>query len=273
MKRLLIIASLLPLLGAGCWLEQKLDWKLPFSLDTSKDLGDAAVASASIALKPGLGFTVHPSTLGVTGSVQQMLGLDADALRVQVKEAGSDRRVIAWQGASATGTLALEGYAGAHAMLLPAFWSTGEATASVNGGLWLSRAAYDDLAAGRPVEWRLGLADRTLSTVASSVNAFNALSAKLFASATASPELTPFSIKKTGEAQAFPLSIDGKITLVRAIEASSWFADFVILDNPDDPLILKVAVNPAAAPALKALDPAHVRSDELGYEITTLERP
>lgn len=272
MKRWLIAISLLPLLGAGCWLEQKVDWKLPFSLNPSAEIGDSAAASKAIALKPGLSFTVRPSTLGVSGSVAQVLGLDADAVQVQVKETDAERRVIAWQGASATGTLAFEGYADAQAMLLPAFWPPGETTASGNGGLWLSHAAYDDLSAGRPTEWRLGLADHVLSSMSSAFQTFNTISAKLYGSATAAPELaSPFSIKKTGTAEAFPLTVDGKIVLLRAIEASSWFGDFVVLDNPDDPLILKVAVNPAAAPALKALEPASVRVDELGYEITSLE--
>lgn len=269
----LFVMLLPPLLGAGCRLDRNVDWKLPFSLDPSGDLDAAAAASASIALKPGLSLTIRPSTLGVSGSVDQVLGLDAEALEARVTEAGADRRVLEWQGASATGTLAFEGFADAKTMLLPAFWRAGDAMASDNGGLWLSRAAYDGLDAGRPTEWRLGVADRALSSLLSSLDAFNALSARLYGSATAVALSSPFSIEKTGEAETFPLTLDGKLTLVRVIQASSWFADLVILDNPDDPLILKVSVNPAAAPALRALDPGGVRSDELGYEITALGGP
>jgi hypothetical protein len=273
MRKLFLAASLLLLCGAGCDLSQKLDWKLPFSLNPSAEISGSAAASRSIALRPGLEFTVRPSVLGLSGSVDQVLGLDAQALRVTVKEAGAERRVLAWQGASASGTLALSAYADAQAMLLPAFWQTGEASASHNGGLWLSRAAYDDLSGNRAIDLKIGLADDALGSLAAALKTFNALSATYFGSATAVPELSPFTVKKTGAAEAFPLTIDGKIVLLKTIQASSWFADFVILDNPENPLILKVSVNPAAQPALKALESAHVRSDELGYEITSLTRP
>jgi hypothetical protein len=216
---------------------------------------------------------VRPSTLGVSGTVDQVFGLDQDAVNVTVKEAGTDRRTIAWNDASASGTLTVSPYADAETMILPAFWQTGAITASHNGGLWLSRSAYDALSAGKEVEWRIGVADDALGTLSTALKTFNSLSAQFFGSATAGPELSPFTIKKTGTAEAFPLMLDGQLTLLRTLEASSWFADFVILDNPDDPLILKVSVHPAAAPALKALQSEHLRSDELGYEITSLERP
>lgn len=273
MRRWILAAAALLLCGAGCALDQKLDWHLPFSLNPAASLAGSAAASRSLALQPGLAFTVRPSTLGLSGSVDQVLGLDAEALRVTVKEAGAERRVIAWQGASASGTLALASYDDAQAMLLPAFWRSGDVTASHNGGLWLSRSAYDGLAAGHEVDWRIGLADGALSTLSTALKTFNALSAKLFGSATAVPDISPFTVKKTGEDDAFPMTIDGKIVLLRTMAVSSWFADFTVLDNPDDPLILKVSVNPAAAPALKALGSAQVRTDELGYEITSMTRP
>lgn len=274
MRRVLIIAALL-LCGAGCKLDQKIDFKLPFVLNP--DVADSAVASKSISLKPGMAFTVRPSTLGFSGSVDQVLGLDTNALKVTVKEAGPDLRKIEWQEASATGnatsTLTVSPYADAQTMLLPAFWPSGDTTASHNGGLWLSRSAYDALSEGREVEWRIGMADNALGTMSTAFKTFNELATKYFGSATVVPELSPFTIKKTGTADAFPLMLDGRLTLFRTIQASSWFADFVILDNPDDPLILKVAVHPAAAPALKALEPARLRWDELGYEITSMARP
>lgn len=265
--------AMLLLCGAGCSLDQKLDWRLPFSLNPASSLADSAAASKGIALQTGLTFTVRPSALGVSGSVDQVLGLDAEAVQVKVKEAGPDRRVIAWQGASASGTLTLAPYADAQAMILPAFWQSGDMAASHNGGLWLSRSAFDDLSGGRGIDLKVGLADNALSTLSTALKTFNAVSSKLFGSATVVPEISPFTVKKTGTAEAFPLMLDGKVTLLRTIQASSWFADLVILDNPDDPLILKASINPAAEPALKALESAHVRSDELGYEITSMTRP
>jgi hypothetical protein len=161
----------------------------------------------------------------------------------------------------------------ARAMLLPAFWPPGKTMASKNGGLWLSRAAFDELERRGATEWRIGLNDDPLGTLSAAFKAFNALATELSASATATEAVSPFTLTKKDVIDAFPLTIDGSLVLVRAVTASSWFADFVVLDNPDDPLILKVTVNPAASPALKALAPAKVRWDELGYEITSVSRP
>jgi hypothetical protein len=273
-RLLLASAATLILLGGGCDLSKKIEWRLPFSLEKSLPSADPAKATAAIALKPGLAFTVRPSALGVSGAIDEALGLDARAMAVDVRETDPERAMtLGWKMASATGTLSLGAYEGAHAMLLPAFWLKGDATAEENGGLWLSRAAYDDLLAGGKTEWRIGLAENAFSALSKAFKTFNDLSAKLSGSATSTQLASPFTIGKTAVIEAYPLTVDGRIVLVRAVKATSWFADFLILENRENPLIIKVTVNPVAAPALKALESAEIRWAELGYEITSISRP
>jgi hypothetical protein len=274
-RRILISAAVLLLMGAGCDLSKKIEWRLPFSLEKSLPSSDPAAATAAIALKSGLAFTVRPSKLGLSGAIDETFGLDERAMKVEVKEADPERRVsVAWSGASATGTAAFESYEDAHAMLLPAFWMDGATVAKANGGLWLSRGAYEELTGAGATEWRLGLAENAFSTLSKAMKTFYDLSAKLSGSATSSnPSIAPFMIKKTAVVEAYPLTVDGRIVLVRAVKATSWFADFLILENAADPLILKVTVNPVAAPALKSLATAEIRWEELGYEITSISRP
>ena len=217
-------------------------------------------------------FTVRPSALGVTGAIDEAFGLDGKAMTVEVTEADPETSLgLAWKTASATGTLLLKSYEGAHAMLLPAFWS-GDAVAEANGGLWLSKAAYGELVEAGKTEWRLGLAENAFATLSKAFAAFNDLSAKLSSSSTSTQLASPFMIERKGVVEAYPMTVDGKIVLVRAVKASSWFADFLILENENNPLILKVTVNPVAAPALKALAAAEIRWEELGYEITSADR-
>lgn len=273
-RRLFIIASVLLTLGAGCALDRKIDLRLPFTLGTASPFADAGKAAASITLKPGLEFTVRPSALGVSGSIDGLLGREDRSFDVRVEDVGpEDRLALAWSGEGASGTLALAGTSGAHSMLLPAFWREGASESEGNAALWLSTEAYDDLEGEGKTEWRLGLADNAFSALSKALKTFNDISVRLFGSATSSAVASPFTIEKTGIAEAFPVMIDGRVVLVRAVTATSWFADFVVLDNRDNPLILKVTVHPAAEPALKALEPADVRWDELGYEITSLTRP
>lgn len=273
--RLAVIAAALLLMGAGCDLSRKIEWRLPFSLEKALPASDPAAATAAIALEPGLAFTVRPSRLGVSGAIDEAFGLDARALAVEVRESDAERSMtLGWKTASATGTLELGAYEGAHAMLLPAFWLQGDAQAEANGGLWLSRAAYDDLTTGDgETEWRLGLAENAFSSLSKAFTTFNALAARIAGSATSSALASPFTIRKTATVEAYPMTVDGRIVLVRAVKASGWFGEFLILENRENPLILKATVNPLAEPALKALESAEVRWDELGYEITSISRP
>lgn len=273
--RFAILAAALVLAGAGCDLSKKIEWRLPFSLEDALPAADPAAATAALALEPGLAFTVRPSRLGVSGAIDEAFGLDARALAVEVLESDPERSMtLAWKTASATGVLELGAYDGARAMLLPAFWIEGEASAEANGGLWLSRAAYDDLTIGAgATEWRLGLAENAFAALSKALTTFNALAAKLSASATSTPLASPFTIRKTALVEAYPMTVDGRIVLVRAVKASGWFGEFLILENRENPLILKATVNPLAEPALKALESAEVRWEELGYEITSISRP
>lgn len=273
--RVLLAASVLLLAGAGCDLSKKIGWRLPFSLEDALPAADPAAATSAIALEDGLAFTVRPSRLGVSGGIEEALGLDARAVDVTVAQADPERSLsLAWESASASGTLELGPYEDAQAMLLPAFWPDGHAEAEANGGLWLSRAAYDGLmSAEGAAEWRLGLAEGPLAALTKAFRTFNELSAKLSGSATDAAAATPFTIRKTGLAEAYPLTVDGRIVLVRAVKASGWFGEFLILAHPENPLILKATVNPLAEPALRALDGAVARWDELGYEITSIRRP
>ncbi len=272
--RIWFACAALLLLGAGCTPVEKLRTalaKLPWFGAPSSE---AAEVSRSIALEAGLAFTVRPSTLGVTGAFDEVLGDESRALHATVRESAPETFLaLAWEGASATGTLALAFYGDAEAMLLPAFWPAGEGEARHNGGVWMTRAAFEALQSDGSVEWRLGLAEQTLSAVSRAFQTFNDLAITYAGSSTSTVDASPFQLRKTGTSDTFPLVVDGRLTFVRVVRASSWFADLLILDHPENPLILKVVVHPAAQPALKALEPTSVRWKEIGYEITSLSRP
>ncbi|WKZ29429.1 MAG: hypothetical protein QY323_01715 [Patescibacteria group bacterium] len=272
--RFVILLSALLLSGAGCAPRERLENALAKVPWFGAPSNAASEASRSIALESGLAFTVRPSTLGVTGAFDGVIGDESRALRVTVREAAPETFLATtWESASATGTLALALYGDAEAMLLPAFWPVGEGEARQNGGLWMTRAAFETLQNEGGVEWRLGLAEQTLSVVSRAFQTFNTLAITYAGSATTSGAASPFHLKKTGTSDTFPLLVDGRLTLVRVVRASSWFADLFILDHPENPLILKVVVHTAAQPALKALEPTPVHWNELGYEITSISRP
>jgi hypothetical protein len=275
MKASLFFASVaLVLLGAGCEPIEKLQTALAGLPWFGAPSSDASAAAHGIAFEAGLAFTVRPSTLGVTGAVDEVFGDESRALHVMVREAAPETfAALEWQTVSATGTLALVFYEDAQAMLLPAFWPPGAAEARHNGGVWMTRSSFASMQNNGKVEWRLGLAEQTLSAVSRAFQTFNALAVTYAGSSTSSAIASPFQLQKTGTSDTFPLLVDGRLTFVRVVRATSWFADLFVLDNPEHPLILKVVVHPAAQPALKALEPTSVRWNEIGYEITSLSRP
>ncbi len=265
----IVVTSLM--LGGGCVSVENLG-VLGKDAWFGRPADSAAATARTIALVPGFMFTVRPSRLGVTGAVDEVFGDEERVVQVTVREARSEAFVrLDWKTRSATGTLSLFSYENAEAMLLPAFWPAGEGEIEGGGGLWMSKASFAALQNEERVELRLGLAEHALSSVSKAFHVFNTVTESLFRGS--APNLaSPFQLRKTGTSDTFPLLVDGRMTLVRVVRATSWFADVFVLDNPEHPLILKVVIHPAVEPALKAFQSASVRWNELGYEITSISR-
>lgn len=275
--RFLFITAAALLVGTGCDQNAQISLRWPFALSppAAEDIGASALAVTS---GPGTVLTIQPSFLGVTGTVADLIGSKEGAKTAAVSafEPGVRAR-IEWTDAGdpgKKGSVDTAGWTEAHEMFLPAFWPAGDGTTAASP-LWLSPAAWRGLKEAGSTEWKLGLAgEDSVDAALKTLQVFQDLAAKLsgggVASATSS---SPFRIVAGKKPLAFPLRIDGKLAHVRALTASSWFADYVILENPANPLILKVTVNPVALSALDALKPLGVDVRALGYEITSIDTP
>lgn len=254
----LALAAALPFIGAGC------DWKA--------FVAPPRETSVVLTLKQGLLFSLRPSFLGVTGTVSDVLGAGGDrTIRVTAAEPGKTVSVD-WETADEKGSITAREYAGSHDLFLPVFWKAGAAELAGNGVLWLSPEAYVELTDQGSTDVRLGLGGGALERAADLLASFNAVISRLSQSATSTaPALPePFLSAFKGESAVFPLRIDGTIENVRVILAKSWFADYVILKNPENPLVLKVTVNPLAAEALQVFAPLKIDTRTIGYEITSI---
>ncbi len=147
------------------------------------------------------------------------------------------------------GSVKTDALGNAERILLPAYWPTGDydATGQQDSVLWLSRAQYDELVSTRSSHVALGLFDSTLSKLQNfGSNVTDAL-AKLEGRVASSDATTNTDITKlTADADwsNYKLSVNGVETTVRAVTASSELANYVILANPENPLILKVSIKP-----------------------------
>lgn len=288
-----LVASCLLLAGAGC------DWgtrvTLPFKLPVFPSSPEAV--SLSVPFRIGLKAELRPTTLGVTGTVDDLLGQENERTRLELREDDPASASLGWERETFIETEASKRARAAEANLppaferktfsgetpfglvsagsalfLPAFWSTDREPPSQNSGAWLSRATYRALVEEGAAEVRLGVGDERLAAIAGAVQAFNALAARLGASSESAASPSAFRFERSGEA-TFPVRIDGRVEFAAVVTAKSGLADLVVLKNPENPLVLKITFNPLALGALTAFSGLGVDPARLGYEITSLERP
>jgi hypothetical protein len=258
------LAAFIPFaLGAGCVdLTERVTDRNPLRTDSvSPERIRERTLDAGLA--EGLALEIRSSFLGVGGTVSDVLGSEDGVRTAVVRAFDGDRLVLEWSvsgtAGSASGTAETDGFAVAQAMLLPAFWEADTAVRE-NGLVWLSPKAFRELTEEGRTEWRLGLGDAFLSAVG-----------RLFSSK--DPSASPFDLEFKERIGAYPMRLNGRLEHVSAVRASSWFADYLVLDHPDAPLILKVTVNPLAASAFDAFAPRSSGSEEINYEVTSIVSP
>ena len=262
--------AVLLLSGAGCDLDARVGLRNPFiGIPSPEDRSEAV--TASLGRTSGASFVLHPSYLGVTGAVDALIGAGTET-RVRLTGSGTGTASIAWERGAETGTVLSKGFERSRSLLLPAFWKAGEREADGNGLLWLSPEAYQELNTLGMTDLRIGLGDGAFDAASKALQAFNAIAKRLSVSATSTPSVPdrPFAAALKGESSVFPVRIDGKLERLRVLTVRSWFAEYVILKNPENPLVLKVSVNPVSMEALRAFAPEGVDPQAVGYEITAL---
>ncbi|MBU2566019.1 hypothetical protein KKG46_00480 [Patescibacteria group bacterium] len=158
-----------------------------------------------------------------------------------------------------------------HNLFLPAYWPPDEVEANGNSGIWLSDEVYEEIKRTGDSTIYFGMADSSLFGLMGQstefANAIKDLQKDLSAiSGKIDPDLTTV----TTEVADWPLYVNGKEVTVRVIKASNWFGDMVILDNKQNPLILKMTFNPQATSALESSGNKVLLESLLSYEVTRL---
>jgi len=154
-------------------------------------------------------------------------------------------------------------------VLLPAYWVEGEQSFEDNSIIWLSKQQYDNLVNTKNALMSLGLFDEKISSfLEKSDKVQNALSILQKKAEEVSQSEDIYKLSAEGDWQTYSLVIDGTKQTVRTIRASNWFGSYVILANPDNPLILKATLNPFALGSFDLFSPL---SSFLGYEVTEIK--
>lgn len=148
---------------------------------------------------------------------------------------------------SGGGQLSLPNLTLAHRMTLPAFWPSGDLYLSDSSGIWLSDVAFEEIKREGKTQWDAGLFYNPLLGPAEDLRGFRRALALLeneIHNEKAKMEKSRV-FKALGKGR-FTLKVDGKDQTVEVVEIGNWLARLTVLDNAQNPLILKFQLAPEA---------------------------
>ncbi len=209
MRRLAAVVALIVLVGAGC----------------------PSQPSTDLAVGAGDTLTLRETVLGIGGKIAELFGAGTNpqTLVLGERDAAIDAS-LSWKKDDD--------------------WQTGALVLDTSASrLVLSSAQYDGLVTSGSATVSLGLFDETVSGALDWTDSAKAFLTSLNVSTsgfdlpTSSDVLT---IKTDDLAASAWIRVDGTLQKVDALKASNWFAEYLVLKNADNPLILSVTLKPAA---------------------------
>lgn len=154
---------------------------------------------------------------------------------------------------------------------LPSYWREGTDDAAGSSVLWFSAQAFQSLLSTRQVRVALGLTESPFTAMMRAVDAWNAFRQALSnaTSTTQKEKADPNLMTADGQFIPWKISVNGKDEFVSAIRAHSKYGDLVILNNPENPLILKFTMNPFSSEAIFG-DRGGFVQNFLGFEVKNI---
>lgn len=172
-----------------------------------------------------------------------------------------------------SGTITDVNLKASHSAFLPAYWKEGPmAIAGEKSGIWLSDDAYMELSRTQQTPLNFGMFDADVNEVAKNWNELSEAMNKLRTQANTDNARGDLTLLKADDAPvSIKLKVNGQEVAVQAIRARNWFGEILVLDNRQNPMILKVVVNPLFAGAGELLGGGLNSLEELfGYEVTNI---
>lgn len=159
-----------------------------------------------------------------------------------------------------------------HTLFLPGYWRENDQMAFGTSLLWLSSDVYEDLAKLRNSSLDFGLFTPALIDQLPKSVEFTAALAKLKSTVNAiGNKKDVYYLEADKEPTQMKLVVNGKDVTVQTITARNWFGEIVVLDSKNDPLVLKVTLNPVALAAVDSVSGSNFLKEALGYEVTEIK--
>ncbi len=161
-----------------------------------------------------------------------------------------------------------------HSAYLPAYWTLGlNDLMNEKSGIWLSEDAFMELVRTRHTILNLGIFDSEANQAAKNVADLKTALDRLRKQANEDGKFKDLTLLEAEpDFIEYPLQVNGQTVTVSAIKAKNWFGEVIVLNSPQNPLILKVTMNPFASSASDALGGNVALLDKLyGYEISNIQ--
>jgi hypothetical protein len=161
-----------------------------------------------------------------------------------------------------------------HSAYLPAYWSPGlNNLMNEKSGIWLSEDAFMELVRTRHTILNLGVFDAEANQAAKNVADLKTTLDRLRKQANEDSKFQDLTLLEAEpDFIEYPLEVNGRTVMVSAIKAKNWFGEVIILNSAQNPMILKVTMNPLAASASDAIGGNVALLDKMyGYEISNIQ--
>lgn len=157
-----------------------------------------------------------------------------------------------------------------HKLFLPAYWPTDQAEISGHSAIWVSADVLEELQKTKNSTIYFGILDSALFGAMNTAKEFADSIQALRQDASEASVKTELDLVKAEDPSDWELMVNGEKVKVQVIKANNWFGEIVVLNNPQNPLILKMTFNPISAGALDLFSGTGFLKSLLGYEVTQL---
>ncbi|OGL74191.1 hypothetical protein A3E39_01595 [Candidatus Uhrbacteria bacterium RIFCSPHIGHO2_12_FULL_60_25] len=158
-----------------------------------------------------------------------------------------------------------------HKLFFPVLWPEGEAARS-SSAVWVSEPVYQELTRTRNSTVYLNFADELQLLALGNADVATSLNVMLKQGDDVSARVDLDLMKAEGDVGEATIQVNGKEVKVQVIKARNWYGEMTVLDNPENPLILKFILNPpVSGDAAEASKGMSLLKGLLSFEITRID--
>lgn len=262
-KTLWLAVLALVLVGAGCsWIKGKtsdISSVIPAGPKPANFEGATpAEAAKRINFVPGSQLEIRQTYLGTGAKLADALaGDNKDGVRIVTLErfAPMVYAKLGWKLSRQTTTTGMQTVKGnienidlknSHKLYPPAYWPSETIDAKDTSAIWLSKDTFDELTKTKHATLYYGLTDSLLygdlKTAKEFAEAITALNDQV---GEASKKTDPDWAKADDDYSDWTLKVNGQDVKVQVMKVRNWFGEIVVLNNPQNPLIIKITFNPS----------------------------